>query len=108
VLALDAAMASRIPGGESLARAALKRLRIGFEPPGSPIAYPDDAPAAACISIDFDSNTPEREVWNHDGTYALVELSEKYGIPLTWAMCGKDAMSDMDAYKKLQDSSVQP
>jgi len=107
-LALDATLASPPSWGKFVTREALQRLSIGFEPPGTSIPYPDQAPAAACVSIDFDSDSPDRRAANHQGTYALVELSERYGIPLTWAICGKNAEEDMDAYVKLVGSSVKP
>jgi peptidoglycan/xylan/chitin deacetylase (PgdA/CDA1 family) len=94
--------------GKFLAREMLQKLRIGFEPPTEAVPYPDGANSAACVSIDFDASTPERLVANRIGTYAIVELSEKYGIPLTWAICGVTAEEDMNAYHRLLDSSTRP
>lgn len=90
--------------GKFLAREMLQKLRIGFEPPTEAVRYPDGANSAACVSIDFDANTPERLAANRVGTYAIVELSEKYAIPLTWAICGKTAEEDRTAYNRLLDS----
>lgn len=50
---------------------------------------------------------PERDGPNRTGTFALVELSEKYGIPLTWAICGKTAEDDPKSYHRLLDSSTE-
>lgn len=100
--------AGSIPGGRALAAGMLGRMRIGFEPPSPRTRYEGGAEAASCISIDFDANTPEREVANHEGTFALVELSERYGIPLTWAICGKTAEDDPSAFQRLAGSSVKP
>jgi peptidoglycan/xylan/chitin deacetylase (PgdA/CDA1 family) len=106
-LALEAARAPILSSSDSLTRAALRRLRIGFEPPGSEAGYPWGKRAAACISIDFDVTRPGREEPNRTGTFALVELSEKYGIPLTWAICGKTAEDDVKSYLRLLDSSAE-
>jgi len=100
-----ASNAVRLPWGRAIAGQMLHRLRIGFEPPSEAVGYPGGAEAAACVSIDFDANSPERLAANREGTYALVELSEEHGIPLTWAICGKTAEQDMRAYHRLLDSA---
>lgn len=105
--ALEAASMS-VPGGGFFARSLMGRMRIDFDPPTGQVEYPDGAPSAACISIDFDANTPSRKKDNHEGTEALVDLSEKYSIPLTWAICGKDAVADPEAYRRLKESTVTP
>lgn len=106
-LALQAAGAPLLSSSDSLTRAALRRLNIGFQPPGDGERYPWGQRAAACVSIDFDVTKPGREGPNRTGTFALVELSEKYGIPLTWAICGKTAEEDRKSYLRLLDSSAE-
>jgi peptidoglycan/xylan/chitin deacetylase (PgdA/CDA1 family) len=90
---------------DTLGAAMLRMMRIGFEP-GLSQRYADGAKAASCISVDFDVTSKERYPWNHDGTLALLSLSEKYGVPLTWAICGKAADEDPRAYDSILRSSV--
>ncbi|HEV2389525.1 MAG TPA: polysaccharide deacetylase family protein [Nitrososphaerales archaeon] len=103
-LVLDAAASPVLSSSGSLTRATLQRLNIGFEPSGSVLRTPWPERAAACVSVDFDVTQPGREGPNHTGTLALLELSEKYGIPLTWAICGKTAVEDPEAYSRILDS----
>jgi peptidoglycan/xylan/chitin deacetylase (PgdA/CDA1 family) len=105
-LALDAAAAPLLSSSGSLTRAALQRLKIGFEPPGSVGGTSWPEPAAACVSIDFDVTKPGREGPNRTGTIALMELSEKYEIPMTWAICGRTAEEDKKAYSRILDGGV--
>ncbi len=106
-LALDAAAAPILSSSGSLTRAALQGLKIGFEPPDAVVGVSWPEPAAACVSIDFDVTRPGREGPNRTGTFALVELSEKYGIPLTWAICGRTAEEDGKAYSRILDSTAE-
>ena len=101
-------------------------MKIGFNPPSSP-NYPSAAKSAAVISIDFDhltkSSRSTQAKWvpepkagllekNGVGTRDLVSLSEKYLIPMSWAICGRTASEDPDSYllvknsKQLQDIGV--
>jgi peptidoglycan/xylan/chitin deacetylase (PgdA/CDA1 family) len=81
-------------------------MKIGLDP-GLDSGYEDGAKAAACISVDFDVTSGERYPWNRKGTSALLGMSEAHGTPLTWAVCGKTAVEDRDAYESILDSSVQ-
>jgi len=80
-------------------------MKIGLES-GLERRYEGGARAGACISVDFDVTSAERYPWNHDGTAALLALSEKHGIPLTWAICGRTADEDRTAYQSILKSSV--
>jgi peptidoglycan/xylan/chitin deacetylase (PgdA/CDA1 family) len=80
-------------------------MKIGLDR-GSPGGYEKAARAAACISVDFDVTRPGREVPNKLGTKALLGLSEKYEIPLTWAICGKTAEADRESYESILESTV--
>ena len=44
---------------------------------------------------------------NRTGTVALAELSERYGIPLTWAVCGRTAEEDAEAYSRILNSTAE-
>ena len=80
-------------------------MKIGLDP-GLSKGYEDGARAASCISVDFDVTSPERHPWNRAGTGSLLGLSEKHGIPLTWAICGRTAEEDQQAYDSILESSV--
>jgi len=90
---------------DPLGTAALRMMRIDLEP-GRATGYEGSAKAAACVSVDFDVTSPERFPWNHDGTEALLRLSEAHGLPLTWAICGKTAVEDRWAYESILASST--
>jgi peptidoglycan/xylan/chitin deacetylase (PgdA/CDA1 family) len=90
---------------DPIGSAALRMMKIGLEP-GLASGYAGGARAAACVSVDFDVTSPERFPWNHDGTEALLRLSEAHGLPLTWAICGKTAVDDPRAYESILASSV--
>jgi peptidoglycan/xylan/chitin deacetylase (PgdA/CDA1 family) len=105
-LAIAAAGAPPVSWNGALTKATLGTMRIGFSPPVPGIRYPWREPAAACISVDFDVTKPGREGPNRAGTIALVGLSEKYGIPLTWAVCGRTAEEDWASYSRIVDSAA--
>lgn len=90
---------------DSLSAAALRVMKIGLEK-GLDSGYEKGARAAACISVDFDVTSGERYPWNHEGTAALLRLSEAHGIPLTWAICGKTAEEDREAYESILACSM--
>lgn len=104
--ALDALRLSHVITPDSVAKRILRVMRIGFQPPSDVIEYPEGARAACCISIDFDATRPGRLRANHQGTEALVELAEKYEVPITWAICGKTAEEDPEAYRIIVDSNA--
>jgi Polysaccharide deacetylase len=90
---------------DTLGSAALRMLKIRLDP-GLGSGYKEGARAACCISVDFDVTRPGRFGANHDGTSALLNLSERHAIPLTWAICGKTAEEDLAAYHKIVDSPL--
>lgn len=106
-VAVGAALAAGgTPPPESITRTLLRMMKIGYEPPGVKVVYPGGAPSAACISIDFDATIPERLGPNGTGTSAVLALSERYRIPLTWAMCGRTVEEDWPSYRRIVDSPV--
>lgn len=82
---------------DPLSSAVLGVMKIRLEA-GLKSGYEGTARAAACVSVDFDVTAKERYPWNHDGTSALLRLSEEHQVPLTWAICGKTAEEDPEAY----------
>ncbi len=106
-LAVEAAKAPLVSSSATLTLMALQRLRIGFQPPGPEFHVPWAERGAACVSVDFDVTRPGREGPNRKGTFALVELSEKYGVPITWAICGRTAEEDAESYSHILDSSAE-
>src|ERR1700730_5607930 len=90
-VALDGARISASVGAGFVTRSVLREIKIAYDPSPSGVSYPGNAKAAACISVDFDVTESERFGPNRAGTEKLLELSERYEIPLTWAICGKTA-----------------
>ena len=107
----------------SFNRFLLGRLKMGFDPPKpSRVNYPDGTKAACVISLDFDHLTKSLELgstrWypkrvedllvkNRIGTRDMLEVSEKYGVPMTWAICGQTAEEDPESYKSILRSKQQ-
>jgi hypothetical protein len=103
VLELVAFRAS--PEPDILSATALRMMKMGLGP-GLSTGYEAGAKAACCISVDFDVTSGERFPWNRAGTQSLLTLSERHGIPLTWAVCGRTAEEDQQAYHSILASSV--
>ena len=112
---LASLIASRRLLPERLAASALGMIRIGFAPdkpdaegPISVSRYRGGALAACCITVDFDH--PSKEPWktalNREGTLELLALSERYNVPLTWAICGKAALAEPEAYGRILQSKT--
>jgi len=93
------------PEPDIFSAAALRMMKIGLDP-GLSTGYENGAKAACCISVDFDVTSQERYPWNRAGTESLLGLSERHGIPLTWAICGRTAEEDQGAYHSILRSSV--
>jgi len=104
--ALEGARLSASVGAGFVARGVLGEIRVEYDPPAAGVRYPGGARAAACISVDFDVTEPDRYEPNRTGTRALLELSEKYGVPITWAICGKTAVEEPDSYRMITGSQV--
>lgn len=103
-LALDAIASS--PGSNpTVASSLLKLLRIGYGPLSTTPSGRITGTAAACVSVDFDVTLPSRFDDNRRGTLALSELAVRYGIPITWAVCGMTAEADMRSYSAIEDSA---
>jgi peptidoglycan/xylan/chitin deacetylase (PgdA/CDA1 family) len=96
---------------------ALRMIRMGYLPTGEKRTgriivskYKGGADAACCISVDFDStpddSIPEKPLLNHEGTLALLELADRYEIPITWAICGGTALRDQIAFNQILHSQV--
>lgn len=103
----------------SLDRKLLGYLKFGFNPPANKVRYPGGATGACVISIDFDHLTkspqstdsrwfPEvgknRLLGNRIGTRDLLRVSEKYSIPMTWAICGQTAQEDRPTFTSVLES----
>lgn len=90
---------------EKLSGPLFSRMNIDFKPPRERVNFAGTS-AAACISIDFDVTQPDRFESNRSGTKRLVELGEKYRIPMTWAICGMTAEQDPESYQAILGSEV--
>jgi hypothetical protein len=105
--ALETARASASIGAGFVSRRLLSPIKIEYDPPVPAGAlYPGKRKAAACVSIDFDVTADDRFEANRAGTRTLLELSETYGVPLTWAICGMTADADKESYKRILNSST--
>lgn len=99
----------------------LRLMKIGFDPPKREESYPNSRRAACVVSLDFDHMTmslrsgstrwfpkpvDELLVKNRNGTSDMLEASEKYAIPMTWAICGRTAEEDPESYESILRSPV--
>jgi peptidoglycan/xylan/chitin deacetylase (PgdA/CDA1 family) len=90
----------------TVVKALFAPLKIEYEPPEAYVEYPGNAKGACCISVDFDVTSPERYKPNQAGTLALLDLSDRFDVPLTWAVCGKDAEKDSATYLKIRQADT--
>ena len=104
ILVLDA-VSTTLGSSPALAGTLLKLLRQGYGPMSRARPGGQTAQAVACVSVDFDVTLPSRFDDNRKGTLALIELANRYSIPLTWAVCGKSAEADMRSYTAIADGS---
>ena len=91
-----------------MTRRILKPIKIEYDPPAASRAlYPGSRKSAACVSIDFDVTVEDRfeaKSRRHQGP--ALDLSEEYGVPLTWAICGMTADADKESYGRILDAST--
>src|SRR5271170_266576 len=105
--AIETARVSSSIGAGFVSRQLLAPINIEYDAPvASTTLYPGKKKAAACVSIDFDVTEDDRFEPNRTGTRALLELSEEYGVPLTWAICGMTADADKESYGRILSSST--
>ena len=105
--ALETARVSTSMGAGFVSRGILAPIKIEYDAPSSRGAlYPGGRRSAACISIDFDVTLDERHQPNRAGTRALLDLSERYDVPMTWAICGMTAVSDRESYEWILNSKA--
>ncbi len=91
---------SSSPGSRPLiTRSVLKSLRMDYGP--FPKTVDGRRVPSACISVDFDVTEPSRYEANRKGSLAILELADMYGIPITWAVCGKSAEDDLKSYSAI-------
>ncbi|MDA4123633.1 MAG: polysaccharide deacetylase family protein [Thaumarchaeota archaeon] len=105
-VALQSARMSASIGAGFVSRRLLLPIKVAYDPPSPGTLYPGKKKAAACISIDFDVTAEDRFEANREGTRALLDLSEKYGVPMTWAICGMTADADRESYERILKSPV--
>jgi hypothetical protein len=90
-------------------------MKIDLIPPTSS-TFAGGGNAASVISIDFDhltkSSSSTEKRWypevakgllakNKTGTRDLLEVSERYQIPMTWALCGRTVQEDAQSYESI-------
>ena len=77
---------------------------VALSPPNGGATYPGGKHAAACVSLDFDVTKESRADANHKGTHLLLYCAERYGIPLTWAICGMTVEQDPEPFEAVMSS----
>ena len=102
----------------SVVSSVLRSNKIRFEPGLRAIDFGTGANAASCISIDFDhfgahydsSRMSEGDAKKLEdtriGTKLLLELSRKYEIPMTWAICGRTAELARESYQSITNCGI--
>ncbi len=84
----------------------LRALKYGYGPFEGPHEGHPRPHAYSCATVDFDVTRPTRFEDNRKGTLALLELADRYAVPLTWAVCGKAAEDDSRSYSAILNSST--
>jgi peptidoglycan/xylan/chitin deacetylase (PgdA/CDA1 family) len=97
--AIGFALSSNPLALESTKRIVMDFMKLKYEPKS------DMKEAVCCISIDFDVTNPSRALANSEGTKVLLSLSEKYEVPLTWAICGKTAQDYDSLFEQILSST---
>jgi len=98
-------VSSQVGSSSLVSREVLKMLRFEYGPFDRKLSA-DTQGAVSCISVDFDVTTSTRFLDNRRGSLALIELADRYEIPITWAICAKSAEDDMASYSAIVDSST--
>jgi polysaccharide deacetylase len=98
-------VSTQIGSSALVSKEVLRMLRFDYGPFDRklPAASPK---AVACLSVDFDVTNPTRFQDNRKGTLALLQLADRYRIPITWAVCGKSAEDDMTSYSAILGSTT--
>ena len=76
----------------------LQRAGVSLSPGQEAIRYGGKR-AACCVSLDFDITEDSRAQPNHDGTHLHLYNAQRYGIPLTWAVCGMTVEKDPEPFE---------
>lgn len=59
-----------------------------------------------CVSVDFDNRDERRRDISSKATIELINLCEKFDIPMTWAICGKTVVNEGEAFTRIIDSEI--
>ncbi|UCH37062.1 MAG: polysaccharide deacetylase family protein [Candidatus Bathyarchaeota archaeon] len=73
--------------------------------------YKNGAKGAFCFSIDYDFPVQPRNVDDIETIFSkavgnLIDLSEKYHIPITWGICGETAIQNINLFKRIGESII--
>ena len=96
---------SPLGSGDLLTRAVLRGMKVQLDREHLKSGGGERS-GTVVVSVDFDVTQPSRFANNQKGTRALVELAEKHGIPITWAICGMTAEADVPSYNAILDCKV--
>jgi hypothetical protein len=69
--------------------------------------YKYGAKSALCMSIDFDLpvSQPLRTDWR-TATTEILQLTEKYSVPMSWGMCGVLALNESQTFNQIRNSTI--
>jgi Polysaccharide deacetylase len=95
-------LSSSVGSRNLMTKGILRGMKIGYDEE-SFRTMPGTGTSISLISVDFDVTKPSRHDDNRSGTLELIELARKYGIPITWALCGKSVEEDMKSYEAILD-----
>jgi len=68
--------------------------------------YLNGSQGCLCISVDFDNRDERKRAISTKATIELVDLSEEFSIPITWAICGTTAINEDEAFRRIVSSKV--
>lgn len=95
------ALSNSIVAPEYFKMIAMNMMRIEYRPSRETLDK-----AIFCLSVDFDVTNPNRAKANNEGTTVLLDLAEKYDIPITWAICGKTAEEYPEQFERILRSTT--
>jgi peptidoglycan/xylan/chitin deacetylase (PgdA/CDA1 family) len=68
--------------------------------------YKDGARCALTMSLDFEypQHDPERAPLLREATLAILRATERFAIPMTWAICGNVALNEIPLLSRIESS----
>jgi peptidoglycan/xylan/chitin deacetylase (PgdA/CDA1 family) len=96
-----------------LKKRVLNIIKIDFKPQSelfdneiSVCKYKYGFQGAFCISVDFDNMKKDKEHIFSKGSIAILKLADQFKIPISWAICGITAISNIEIFNKIVNSKI--